>query len=134
MSDPLRSEGSRTLDGGSAPGRDLDADVATATAIVRQSDGSLVEAAGSTGSLKLIRFSSTGALDPTFGTGGIATASAAGPDNLNQMLQTGSAAQPAHSKPPTALVTCVQCGATVPANQTTITARGTVCDRCEVGP
>jgi hypothetical protein len=55
------------------------------------------------------------------------------PDNLNQMLQAGSAAKPAPAKPPTTLVTCVQCGATVPANQTTITARGTICDRCEAG-
>lgn len=61
-------------------------------------------------------------------------AHAVAPDNLNQMLHASSAAQPAHAKPPTTLVTCVQCGATVPANQTTITARGTVCDRCEASP
>jgi hypothetical protein len=33
-------------------------------------------------------------------------------------------------KAPTVAVTCSKCGASVPANQTTITADGQICDRC----
>jgi uncharacterized delta-60 repeat protein len=50
-----------------------------ANALVRQSDGELVEAAGSASKLTLIRFSSSGQLDTGFGSGGVASLSASGP-------------------------------------------------------
>jgi hypothetical protein len=58
---------------------------------------------------------------------------AGGPNSLNELPQTGPTAQPERPEPLTTLVSCVHCGAEVPANETTITERGTVCDRCEAG-
>lgn len=62
----------------------------------------------------------------------LAAARAQGPRSLGETLRAGGAgdASPPEPAVPTTPTTCGKCGAVVPANQTTITEIGVVCDRC----
>jgi len=54
-----------------------------------------------------------------------------GPVSMGDALKAGGAsAEPAEPPPNLTPTVCGKCGQTVPANRTTITANGVVCDRC----
>ena len=55
----------------------------------------------------------------------------AGVTSMSDALQgQAHAANPVEAPPPTTPTICSRCGQTVPQNLTTITASGTICDRC----
>ena len=54
-----------------------------------------------------------------------------GPASMGEALRAGGSSEsPQEAPPPTTPTQCTKCGQTVPANRTTITANGVVCDRC----
>jgi hypothetical protein len=58
----------------------------------------------------------------------------AGVMSMGEAFQShAQAAAPVETPPPTTPTLCARCGQTVPQNQTTITATGTICDRCAAG-
>lgn len=61
-----------------------------------------------------------------------AARSQGGPASLGETLRAGgpSSGSPPEPQAPTTPTTCGRCGQVVPANRTTITESGVVCDRC----